>query len=285
MRKQKLQHKIQFPLIVKYQLHVLVITNILRLEVKKKNQKFGIMMITNYLKQFNQIMILAPSSLVICFISIFKETYKSAIHSQPILNIYCITNTIILTSSIDKTIIKTDIIKKQQLFLIKAHNNRIDGLDYNQKLDVIASSSDDKYIKLWNANTSQLVLQKQNANNNDCNCILQVLFIIDSNQLISLDDVKNIFIWNINYNTKQLQQYYIIKEHSFINNISLVLAQYITLICDEYIKIYTIKGDFVKQFNHDIKQLSICNIVQPKSMKASLIQGINVLQICKFDFD
>ena len=42
-----------------------------------------------------------------------KETYKSAIRSSPILNIYCITNTIILTSSIDKSIIKTDINKSQ----------------------------------------------------------------------------------------------------------------------------------------------------------------------------
>ena len=42
----------------------------------------------------------------------FKELFKEKIHKNYINNIYCISNTIILTASDDKTIINTDVSKK-----------------------------------------------------------------------------------------------------------------------------------------------------------------------------
>ena len=63
-------------------------------------------------------------------------------HTYSKINIYCISNNIILTSG-DDTIIKTDVYKKQELLKIKAHKNNIYGLDYNKNLDMIASGSDD----------------------------------------------------------------------------------------------------------------------------------------------
>ena len=66
-----------------------------------------------------------------------------------------------MTSSHDKTIIKTDIYKEQQLLKIKeAHYGWIFGLDYNKSLDIIASGSDDRSIKLWNGNNGSLIIAR-----------------------------------------------------------------------------------------------------------------------------
>ena len=40
----------------------------------------------------------------------FRQIYKSRIHSHSILNLFCISNSLVLTSSIDKRIIKTNIL-------------------------------------------------------------------------------------------------------------------------------------------------------------------------------
>lgn len=44
--------------------------------------------------------------------------------------------------------------------MIKAHDGRIDGLDYHNKLNIIATGSYDMSIKLWNGLTGALILEK-----------------------------------------------------------------------------------------------------------------------------
>ena len=54
---------------------------------------------------------------------------------------------------------------------IIAHNDEINGLDYNKILNVIATGSDDKSIKLWNGNDGSLFIEKLKAHNNN-KCII-----------------------------------------------------------------------------------------------------------------
>ena len=63
---------------------------------------------------------------------------------------------------------------------IEAHNNHINGLDYNKRLDIIASGSNDTSIKLWSGNDGTLIIEKLNAHSDE-GSIRQVLFIIDNN--------------------------------------------------------------------------------------------------------
>ena len=43
--------------------------------------------------------------------------------------------------------------------MIEAHDDRIDGLDYNKSKDVIGSCSKDNFIKLWNNQTGSLLIK------------------------------------------------------------------------------------------------------------------------------
>ena len=43
----------------------------------------------------------------------------------------------------------------------------INGLDYNKNLNIIASGSSDRSIKLWNGFDGSLITEKVNAHNND----------------------------------------------------------------------------------------------------------------------
>ncbi|KAM3127413.1 WD repeat-containing protein 6 [Paramecium bursaria] len=184
----------------------------------------------------------------------FEQTLKLQIHKDSIYNIYCISNYEILTSSLDLTIIKTYVSANHKINRIYAHNDRIDGLDYNKFRDLIVSCSTDRSIKLWNCSTGQLVIQKQNAHNNSK--IYQVLFIND--QLISLDNNKQVHIWKINLDQREIRIMSTIMEQNYIFNISLVLdQQFITLICDQSIKIYSITGQLVKQILHNVKEFCI----------------------------
>ncbi|KAM3133150.1 hypothetical protein pb186bvf_014726 [Paramecium bursaria] len=207
----------------------------------------------------------------------FKELCKQSIHNSHINNINCISNTIILTVADEKEIIKTDINNKKQLLQIQAHNNDINGLDYNKRLEIIASGSDDKSIKLWSGNDGTLIIEKLNAHS-DQDSIRQVLFIVDNNQLVSLDSNLNLIIWNINYETKKLEQLQFIENVGY--NISLVLQQqYLVSVGNKFIKVYQTKGELVRQFDHQIDNFYYCykldyfNTLQPDSMMAVLIQG------------
>ena len=72
---------------------------------------------------------------------------------------FCISNSVVLTSSIDKQIIKTNTLLDQKLLVIQAHEDRIDGLDYNRSKDVIVSCSKDNSIKLWNNQNGSLLIK------------------------------------------------------------------------------------------------------------------------------
>ena len=50
---------------------------------------------------------------------------------------------------------------------MKAHNDYINGLDYNKNLNIIATGSNDDSIKLWDGNVGSLIIEKQHAHNNN----------------------------------------------------------------------------------------------------------------------
>ncbi|KAM3136066.1 U3 small nucleolar RNA-associated protein 13 [Paramecium bursaria] len=205
-----------------------------------------------------------------------KENFQKQIHSGGILNLYCITNYQVLTSSVDKTVIKTDILTKQQVFKIKAHEDSIYGLDYNKLKDLIVSCSYDKSIKLWKNNNGELVIENKNA----INCQIKSILFINNNQLISLSD--NINIWQIN--GKELISIKTIADNNQINNISLVLNQsQVLLICKNYLKFYTILGELVNTIKHDVKDFKLMRGVQLDSGKAIIIQGKKELKICRLE--
>ncbi|KAM3136090.1 hypothetical protein pb186bvf_011895 [Paramecium bursaria] len=206
----------------------------------------------------------------------FKKLCKYDLHRGDISNIKCITNTIILTSS-QRYIIKTDMNTKQQLLKIDEFYY-FSGIDYNQIRNIIAIGSH-KSINLWNGNDGSLTVQKLNAHNND-QAIYCVLLLNNEikNQIISLDIGHNLIIWNINYQIKQLEYLQLIENYGY--NISLVLQQYIITTGKKFIKVYTINGEFIRQFDHQINDFcQYNNTVQPDSMKAILIQGRYKLQL------
>ncbi|KAM3131958.1 hypothetical protein pb186bvf_015971 [Paramecium bursaria] len=202
----------------------------------------------------------------------FKTICILNLHKRQIASIYCISKTIILTSSFDNTIIKTDVNLRQQLFKIHSHNYYVySGIDYNRNLNIIAGS-DDRSIKLWNGYDGSLIIKKPNAHRND-SYVKQVLFIINNNQLASLTltiEQNLIIIWNINYPKKQLEQVQQLEICGY--NISLVLQQqYMLITGKDFFQVYTIGGDFVRQFDHQFNDFGIFYSIQHQSLIATLI--------------
>ncbi|KAM3135626.1 WD domain repeat-containing protein 55 [Paramecium bursaria] len=209
----------------------------------------------------------------------FNEIYNQQIHQQGILNLFCITSNIILSSSFDRAVIKTHLTNKQQLLKIQAHNDRVDGLDYDWSRKIIVSCSHDRSIKFWNDYDGSLQIEKINAHNN--NKLFQVLCIKKYSRLVSLDQSKCFKIWLIQYEDKELQELQQIVNQDFIYNISLIFDQsFISQICSNYIQIHTISGKLVHVIQHDVKdignlniQLAMYKFVQPEKMQSLLIKG------------
>ncbi|KAM3133139.1 WD repeat-containing protein 33 [Paramecium bursaria] len=226
----------------------------------------------------------------------FKKLCNIRIHTLHIKNIFCITDAIILTSSRDKYIIKTDVILKQQLFKIQAHNFYIYGLDYSMKLNLIASGSHDKSIKLWNAVDGSLILEKLSTQNQD-KPIRQVQFVVNKDQLVSLDIGKNLTIWNINYKAKQLEQIQLIQDSGFF--ISLVLQQKFIIVSNyKFFKFYTINGEFVRQLEQQVDNFGLFQVknlhhfnhqlnnnIHPDPTNMVLVKGREKLYVLKLHID
>ncbi|KAM3133137.1 WD repeat-containing protein 33 [Paramecium bursaria] len=218
----------------------------------------------------------------------FKKLCIMQIHAFPIKNIFCMTNSIILTSSRDKYLIKTDVILKQQLFKIQAHNFFIYGLDYSMKLNLIASGSLDKSIKIWNAVDGSLIIEKLSTQNQD-KPIRQVQFVVNKDQLISLDSRNNLIIWNINYKAKLLEQIQFIKTPGFY--LSLILQQQFIIVSnDGFASLYTIDGEFIRYLKSQednfgvfqIQNFQGNNYVQPDPIMV-LMKGIEKLYVLKLE--
>ncbi|KAM3136084.1 hypothetical protein pb186bvf_011889 [Paramecium bursaria] len=210
----------------------------------------------------------------------FRILCKLKIHTSVIINIICITSLLILTSSCD-TILKTDVNRKQQLLKIQTQTEDIQAFDFNERFNQFACGSSNHTIKECDGNDGSLIIEKLNAHNLT---IIQLLFIISNNQLMSLDFNCNLKIWNINYQAQQLEQLQIIQNYGY--NISLVLQQqYIVTTFIKTIQVHTIKGELVRQFDHNVETFYFNNTKQPDSMKGVLIQGIYQLQVCKLEMD
>ncbi|KAM3128862.1 hypothetical protein pb186bvf_018997 [Paramecium bursaria] len=190
----------------------------------------------------------------------FKQLYKQKIYFGFGVVFYCITNTTLLLSFRNGIIMRSNITSRKLQFQIQAHSQSICGLDYNRNLNIFASGSVDKSIKLWNGNEGSLIIEKCKAHNNvNFGSIAQVLFL-SNNQLISLDHSQNMIIWDINFQKKELL--YICRLADKAYNMSIVLDLYIITVGERFIKIYTKNGKPFKQFdsNFEIGIIQLCLI-------------------------
>ncbi|KAM3133151.1 hypothetical protein pb186bvf_014727 [Paramecium bursaria] len=208
----------------------------------------------------------------------FKKLSECKIIDGPIYNFYTISNTIILIQSYE-TLIKMDVNKKIQLLKIQVLKLNRYVLDYNRKVNIIAGVSNQRSIKLWNGDDGSQIIQKLNAHEE---YITQVLFIVNNDQLISLDHFENFIVWNVDYVGKQIDLLFQIMNTGKM--ISLVLQQqFILTVGKKFIKLYQINGEFVRQFSHQNEFFVMTNTITNDSMKAVLIQGEYKLQVFKLD--
>ena len=172
--------------------------------------------------------------------------FPPKIHSSGILNIICISNTNILTSSI-KFIIKSDIEKKQETS-IKVDDDFIFGFNFDKIRNIIYSGSN-KSIKLWN--DDKLLFEKIAHQG----FVIQIQIISNQNKLIRTD--KNcIKIWSVD-NRNYLILIRSIVETNEICNISLCFDnRYIVIINSDQVKIKGLDGEDIQQFEHKVKEIS-----------------------------
>ncbi|KAM3133140.1 WD repeat-containing protein 33 [Paramecium bursaria] len=132
----------------------------------------------------------------------FSLIQKLNIYQGLIYNILCISNSIFITSSSDGVIIKTDTILNQQLFRIQAHNKSAFGLDYHNNLNTVVSGSEDKSIKLWNAQNGQYLMEYQNAHNDEVSQVLFDRITINQQAPAFIIQLYGIFIMNPRYQSR-----------------------------------------------------------------------------------
>ncbi|KAM3133763.1 hypothetical protein pb186bvf_014172 [Paramecium bursaria] len=220
----------------------------------------------------------------------FKKIGFMQIHQRSISNIYCLQNNVILTSSCDGTICKSEFINKKQLFRIQAHlfDFEIRGLDYNMRNHVIVSGSEDQSIKLWNGINGSLLIEKENAHNNQYD-IIRVLFIVDNDQLISVDLNNYVIVWSIKYKKRKLEIFKTLLGNVFDMTLTLNQQYILVLTYSQYFKLYNNKLEFIRDFYLGDFPLNNMNSVQLNSMKAILFVGrvddFCQLFVCKIKLD
>ncbi|KAM3132589.1 hypothetical protein pb186bvf_015261 [Paramecium bursaria] len=179
----------------------------------------------------------------------FKLIYQQDIHLHWVSNIVTIQNRFIITCSADNTIIKTDVITKQQIFKLVGHMSYVKTIDYNDKDDIIISGSTDKSIKLWNCKTKTIIIDKLQSHEND---IIQIQLSKNKENILSLDKNGYLYNWRIDLTNKNL-----IKIQEFIDQNKIYTfyqvnqGQNLIMVCNKYVKILKNNGDVETMINHD----------------------------------
>ncbi|KAM3136089.1 hypothetical protein pb186bvf_011894 [Paramecium bursaria] len=201
-----------------------------------------------------------PSFYTLDVIANYYNLKKILVDYDQIQNIFCVFNTIILSST-PSVITKTQFNQRKQLFRINAYQSndkRINNIsiDYNRSLNIIASGSSDKTIKLWNGNDGSLLMEKQNAYKFQVGDYL----------------INQIIFWDINFQEKQLEKKILIKDQ--ITGLSLVLNQQYIITQFNFIKVYSITGKLIRIFDHEFyPTVRLNGLIQIESMKSVLVEG------------
>ncbi|KAM3130791.1 hypothetical protein pb186bvf_017086 [Paramecium bursaria] len=223
------------------------------------------------------------------FLQIFRY------HTNQIFQILIISQSIIITSSYDETIVIFDFIAKNALNTIRLNstlcdfqNNFYYCIDYSFDKQLIAGGSNQQKITLWNYDGS-VYLQHFQSINTDTRIIQ---FSQDYKYLMTLDsDSTSIFssrirnteikIWSIDYERGALN---LIKRHREDQNIYnfsfLQNDQFLCLILENTIKlIRAIDYSTVNQIQHGIHDIFPFRTKQLDSMNPIVVKGKNLLNI------
>ncbi|KAM3144660.1 G protein subunit beta [Paramecium bursaria] len=212
----------------------------------------------------------------------YRKIFDLLLHTKQINDICFVNDNEVITCSTDNTIIKTYIKQKLVIYKIEPHTDSIRSVDYDPVEDVFVSGSDDASIKLFDGNDGTMLLEKVDPNQH---YIFQVQIMSNLNKVLSLDINDKLKIWIIDYPGKTLKLQQIIDES--IYNFSIVLEQqFLLLICEQYVKFYTIDGSLVRQIDHCLPEICInyLNIKedmyqqrQVDSMRCIVVKGISKL--------
>ncbi|KAM3127452.1 hypothetical protein pb186bvf_020432 [Paramecium bursaria] len=146
-------------------------------------------------------------------------------------------------------------------------------------LNMIATGSVDLSIKLWHAEQGFQILEKQNSHGGKIN---QVLFIKKQKQIISSDQCGTLKIWKINYEREDLEELKQIREEDGIYNMSLMKnCQFFIIISKEYVKLYSIQGEYIDQFCNYLQISSFQQTIQLESMEGIIIFDKSNYQVYK----
>ncbi|KAM3142256.1 hypothetical protein pb186bvf_005665 [Paramecium bursaria] len=174
----------------------------------------------------------------------FQQTFKQQIHKICIYAIRTVLNQYLITSSADKTIIKTDIKSGEQIFKL-IDKCYIYTIEYNDVDDIIVSGLADHSIKVW--------------------------------------DCKNKNVWNNLYKWRvDLAQRDLIKIQEFVDPNKILNfyfyqnSQNLLLICCNYIKILDNQGESIVKIDHQAgEQFPSTDIRQIESARYINIRSAN----------
>ncbi|KAM3133589.1 hypothetical protein pb186bvf_014276 [Paramecium bursaria] len=218
----------------------------------------------------------------------FKQIFKLEIHQDAVYNIRTIQNKYLITCSIDKTIIKTDITSKQQLFKLIGHSDSICAIDYNEIDDILISGSDDRSIKLWDCKNQSILINKEKSHPIG---IYQIQLINNFQNVLSLDWYGNLYKWRIELIQKQLIKIQEFKEpNQIIYFYQINQNQNLILICNGYIKILNDQAETINQIDHqagdfnlicqgECRQVDDGKLIQIRSASNNFIHKIDKIML------
>ncbi|KAM3133570.1 DDB1- and CUL4-associated factor 10 [Paramecium bursaria] len=175
------------------------------------------------------------------FLNDFKQIFGLQLHQDCVADIRIIQNEYLITCSHDKTIIKTDIRSKQQLFKLIGHTQEIYAIDYNEINDILISGSEDRKQK--HINKLRIITSESGMD--------QIQLINNFQNVLSLDLHGNLYKWKIDLIQKQLIKIQEFQDPNKIFNFYQINQnQNLILICKGYIKILNDQAETINQIDH-----------------------------------
>ncbi|KAM3145226.1 Kinesin-like protein kif21b [Paramecium bursaria] len=181
----------------------------------------------------------------------FSQVFYSQVHKDRINAMICINDFEILSGSNTNLIIVTNLESGEQIFQIAQDFILIYGLSYDFYLNAIFTGSQDHCIRVFNKDTRNLTLQRNEAH---FGCILQLQVIQQKNKLLSLCENGLLKVWLVDYNRKFLMEIQSIKEKNLIENFrSISNDAVLILISDNQISISWRKQHQNLVLQHQVK--------------------------------
>ncbi|KAM3133461.1 WD repeat-containing protein 49 [Paramecium bursaria] len=176
----------------------------------------------------------------------FKIVYERQIHEDVITNIIEKQDNILITCSLDQSIIITDVNSDQKLLIIiDFHDDWISGLEYNHEQDLIFSACQNK-LQLFDAMSGIKLREQENAHHET---IYQIQLIDKNSKLLSLSIDGVLILWGIDYQ-KGLFKINQLKEQNKIYNFTSICNRYIILIYKQQVKIVDENFNIIQTIAH-----------------------------------